>query len=115
MLFDIKLGGESDGFINYHYPVLSPLPIRPFKCLLPCKYTSDDGDVFVCVALCLHGCVHAYMCVLGRVSTQERILDALLHVNVLATLKAKLLCINCRLRGQMYETLRKYLTDNLFV
>ena len=47
MLFDIRLGGESDGFINYHYPVLSPLPIRPFKHMLPGKYTSHDGGLSI--------------------------------------------------------------------
>ncbi|XP_002737795.1 regulator of MON1-CCZ1 complex-like [Saccoglossus kowalevskii] len=31
MMFDIKLGGDFDGYINSHYPVLSPLPIKPFK------------------------------------------------------------------------------------
>ncbi|KAK2194106.1 hypothetical protein NP493_2g06014 [Ridgeia piscesae] len=42
MLFDIKLGGESDGFINYHHPVLSPLPIRPFKQVHPGKSVNTD-------------------------------------------------------------------------
>ena len=32
MIFDIRLPGhESDGYLNYHYPVLAPLPIRPIK------------------------------------------------------------------------------------
>ncbi|XP_019639052.1 PREDICTED: uncharacterized protein C18orf8-like [Branchiostoma belcheri] len=33
MIFDIKLQGEteSDGYVTYHHPVLSPLPIKPFK------------------------------------------------------------------------------------
>ncbi len=31
MIFDIKLGGESDGYAKYHHPVLSPLPIKPFS------------------------------------------------------------------------------------
>ena len=35
MIFDIKLSGESDGYITYHHPVLSPLPIRPYKLKLP--------------------------------------------------------------------------------
>ncbi|XP_059140250.1 regulator of MON1-CCZ1 complex-like isoform X2 [Physella acuta] len=35
VIFDIKLEGKSDGFVNYHYPVLSPLGIKPFKLLLP--------------------------------------------------------------------------------
>ena len=29
MLFDIALSGEGDGEVTYHYPVLSPLPIKP--------------------------------------------------------------------------------------
>lgn len=35
MIFDIHLDGESDGFVTYHYPVVSPLPIKPFRLLLP--------------------------------------------------------------------------------
>ncbi|XP_070554842.1 regulator of MON1-CCZ1 complex-like isoform X7 [Ptychodera flava] len=32
MIFDIKLGGEShDSYVTYHHPVLSPLPIKPFR------------------------------------------------------------------------------------
>ncbi|XP_038050972.1 regulator of MON1-CCZ1 complex-like [Patiria miniata] len=32
MIFDIRLPvTESDGYVNYHYPVLAPLPIRPIK------------------------------------------------------------------------------------
>ena len=38
VIFDIKLESKSDGYVNYHYPVLSPLGIRPFKLLLPCEY-----------------------------------------------------------------------------
>ncbi|CAH1776277.1 unnamed protein product, partial [Owenia fusiformis] len=29
MIFDIKLDGESDGYVTYHHPVLSPLPMKP--------------------------------------------------------------------------------------
>lgn len=39
MIFDINLDGESDGFVRYHHPVVSPLPIRPFRLMLPCKCT----------------------------------------------------------------------------
>ncbi|ESP03633.1 hypothetical protein LOTGIDRAFT_224293 [Lottia gigantea] len=39
VIFDIQQSSESDGFIKYHYPVLSPLPIKPFKLLLPSKFT----------------------------------------------------------------------------
>ncbi|XP_050402263.1 regulator of MON1-CCZ1 complex [Patella vulgata] len=35
VIFDIQQGSETDGFLKYHYPVLSPLPIKPFKLLLP--------------------------------------------------------------------------------
>ncbi|XP_064605810.1 regulator of MON1-CCZ1 complex-like [Liolophura sinensis] len=35
MVFDIKLEGENDGYITHHHPVLSPLPIKPCKLLLP--------------------------------------------------------------------------------
>lgn len=35
MIFDIKLGGEFDNYVVCHHPVLSPLPIRPFRLLLP--------------------------------------------------------------------------------
>uniref|UniRef100_A0A2C9KK17 Uncharacterized protein n=1 Tax=Biomphalaria glabrata TaxID=6526 RepID=A0A2C9KK17_BIOGL len=35
VIFDIHLEGKSDGYVTYHYPVLSPLGIKPFKLLLP--------------------------------------------------------------------------------
>lgn len=35
VIFDINLDGESDGFVRYHHPVVSPLPIRPFRLMLP--------------------------------------------------------------------------------
>ncbi|CAG5119842.1 unnamed protein product [Candidula unifasciata] len=35
VIFDIHLDAKSDGYVNYHYPVLSPLGIKPFKLLLP--------------------------------------------------------------------------------
>lgn len=35
VIFDIHLDGESDGFVTHHYPVVSPLPIKPFRLLLP--------------------------------------------------------------------------------
>jgi hypothetical protein len=35
VIFDIHLDSKSDGYVNYHYPVLSPLGIKPFKMLLP--------------------------------------------------------------------------------
>lgn len=35
VVFDIKLEGKSDGYVKYHYPVLSPLPIKSFKLMLP--------------------------------------------------------------------------------
>ncbi|OWF47157.1 uncharacterized protein C18orf8-like [Mizuhopecten yessoensis] len=35
VVFDILLEGESDGFVTFHYPVVSPLPIKPFTMLLP--------------------------------------------------------------------------------
>ncbi|XP_053377581.1 regulator of MON1-CCZ1 complex-like isoform X2 [Mercenaria mercenaria] len=35
VIFDIHLDGESDGYAFFHYPVVSPLPIKPFKLLLP--------------------------------------------------------------------------------
>ncbi|XP_071807803.1 regulator of MON1-CCZ1 complex-like isoform X2 [Asterias amurensis] len=32
MIFDIRLPApETDGYVNYHHPVLAPLPIRPIK------------------------------------------------------------------------------------
>ena len=37
MLFDIQLNGEGDGGITYHYPVLSPLPIKPHVLKSACK------------------------------------------------------------------------------
>ena len=40
IIFDIKLGGESDGYVKYHHPALSPLPIKPFTLKLTGK--SDD-------------------------------------------------------------------------
>lgn len=42
MLFDIGLPGESDGYIVFHHPVLSPLPIKPFKLHIPgWNYETD--------------------------------------------------------------------------
>ncbi|CAL1531094.1 unnamed protein product [Lymnaea stagnalis] len=35
VIFDIRLEGKSDGYVMYHFPVLSPLGIKPFKLLLP--------------------------------------------------------------------------------
>ncbi|XP_052778357.1 regulator of MON1-CCZ1 complex-like isoform X2 [Mya arenaria] len=35
VIFDIQLDGESDGYVSNHYPVVSPLPIKPFKMYLP--------------------------------------------------------------------------------
>ncbi|CAI9721715.1 Regulator of MON1-CCZ1 complex [Octopus vulgaris] len=35
MIFDINLPGESDNYIMCHHPVLSPLPIKPFRLFLP--------------------------------------------------------------------------------
>ncbi|KAK3612274.1 hypothetical protein CHS0354_010985 [Potamilus streckersoni] len=35
VMFDIRLNGESDGYCLANYPVVSPLPIRPFKLLMP--------------------------------------------------------------------------------
>ena len=35
VIFDIHLDGESDGYVTHHYPVVSPLPIKPFRLLLP--------------------------------------------------------------------------------
>ncbi|XP_046571702.1 LOW QUALITY PROTEIN: regulator of MON1-CCZ1 complex-like [Haliotis rubra] len=43
MIFDIKMEGDSDGFIKYHFPVLSPLPIKPFKLLLPSLNLTAAG------------------------------------------------------------------------
>ena len=58
VIFDIKLEGKSDGFVKYHYPVLSPLPIKPFKLLLPCE------SVFVvCVFCCVFVCLFFSVCV----------------------------------------------------
>lgn len=38
MIFDLKSGGEYDGQISYHYPVLSPLPIQP------CRYAPNTPE-----------------------------------------------------------------------
>ena len=36
VIFDVKLETQkTDGYVHYHYPVLSPLGIKPFKLLLP--------------------------------------------------------------------------------
>ncbi|XP_033739671.1 regulator of MON1-CCZ1 complex-like [Pecten maximus] len=35
VIFDIQQEGETDGFVTFHYPVVSPLPIKPFTMLLP--------------------------------------------------------------------------------
>ena len=35
MAFDIGLGGENDGSVTRHHPILPPLPICPFKIRLP--------------------------------------------------------------------------------
>lgn len=35
MLFDIKLPGESDGFVTYHRPIVPPSSIHPFKFRVP--------------------------------------------------------------------------------
>ncbi|KAL3868257.1 hypothetical protein ACJMK2_041088 [Sinanodonta woodiana] len=35
VMFDIRLDGESDGYCLAHFPVVSPLPIKPFKLLMP--------------------------------------------------------------------------------
>ena len=31
MIFDIRLASEYDGQVHYYHPVLSPLPIEPYK------------------------------------------------------------------------------------
>ncbi|KAL8612030.1 hypothetical protein ACOMHN_012929 [Nucella lapillus] len=50
VIFDIQLDGKSDGFVKYHYPVLSPLPIKPFKLLLPSvnMQACTDKTEFFC-------------------------------------------------------------------
>ncbi|KAK7100106.1 regulator of MON1-CCZ1 complex-like [Littorina saxatilis] len=50
VIFDIKLEGKSDGFVKSHYPVLSPLPIKPFKLLLPSvnMQAGTDKTEFCC-------------------------------------------------------------------
>lgn len=45
MIFDIRLPFESVNGINYHQPFLSPLPIRPFKIVLPAVPTSSGAEV----------------------------------------------------------------------
>ncbi|XP_064472705.1 regulator of MON1-CCZ1 complex-like [Ornithodoros turicata] len=42
MLFDIRLPGESDGFVNYHRPIVPPSPIRPFKFRVPVVPNSAE-------------------------------------------------------------------------
>lgn len=35
MVFDIRLPGDTDGYLTYHHPVTAPLPICPFKLKIP--------------------------------------------------------------------------------
>ena len=55
MMFDISLGGDSDGHLTYHHPVLSPLPIKPFK--LQVQTVSPVGGIpqntYVTCELCI--------------------------------------------------------------
>ncbi|XP_023219374.1 uncharacterized protein C18orf8 homolog [Centruroides sculpturatus] len=50
MLFDIRLPGDSDGFVTYHVPVVRPCPIKPFVLKLSSvpPHMSFDGDEQVC-------------------------------------------------------------------
>ncbi|KAK7492946.1 hypothetical protein BaRGS_00015893 [Batillaria attramentaria] len=50
VIFDIKLDGKFDGYARYHYPVMSPLPIKPFKLLLPSvnMQAGTDKTEFTC-------------------------------------------------------------------
>ncbi|KAK3089040.1 hypothetical protein FSP39_000342 [Pinctada imbricata] len=48
VVFDIHLDGESDGYVHYHYPVVSPLPIKPFKLLLPSLSPQADKMEYNC-------------------------------------------------------------------
>ena len=40
MIFDIRLASEYDGQVHYYHPVLSPLPIEPYK--MQIKYQAVD-------------------------------------------------------------------------
>lgn len=45
LLYDIRLPGESGLGVTCHQPFLSPLPIRPFKLILPAVPTSSGAEV----------------------------------------------------------------------
>ncbi|KAK2168546.1 hypothetical protein LSH36_16g11043 [Paralvinella palmiformis] len=45
MFFDIMLKGDTDGYVVTHQPVLSPLPIKPFKLKLQSVPTSSGVEV----------------------------------------------------------------------
>uniref|UniRef100_T1IWP7 Tyrosine--tRNA ligase n=1 Tax=Strigamia maritima TaxID=126957 RepID=T1IWP7_STRMM len=48
MIFDIRLTGESDGYLNYHDPVTAPLPIQPFKLkvpVVPCQGQKEPAQI----------------------------------------------------------------------
>ncbi|XP_052074242.1 regulator of MON1-CCZ1 complex-like [Mytilus californianus] len=42
VIFDTQLETETDGFAKYHYPVVSPLPLKPFKLLLPSLCVQEN-------------------------------------------------------------------------
>ncbi|XP_052280303.1 regulator of MON1-CCZ1 complex-like isoform X2 [Dreissena polymorpha] len=44
VIFDIQLDGDSDGFVTNHFPVVSPLPIKPFKMYLPTLNIQQGQD-----------------------------------------------------------------------
>lgn len=50
VIFDVKLEGKSDGYARHHYPVMSPLPIKPFKLMLPTvnMQAGTDKTEFTC-------------------------------------------------------------------
>lgn len=48
VIFDILLEGESDGFARYHYPVVSPLPLKPYKLLLPSLNLQENKMEYNC-------------------------------------------------------------------
>lgn len=56
MFFDIMLKGDTDGYVVTHQPVLSPLPIKPFKLKLQCRcyfrYVRSMWYTLICNLIC---------------------------------------------------------------
>lgn len=44
MIYDIRMPGETDGFVTYHSPVVSPYPIKPFLLKVPAVPSPNSSE-----------------------------------------------------------------------